>query len=177
MTYSDGLRAWQAAVVRLWSQSADDENGADGDTFATLTLSWLPEGSRGAPWIARLRHGGDENWTQDSAVSAAPTLPDALQALWGRARMRDRVLQDLPDEFTAWLNKDESTLLERVRVELEPRQPIELHVYYRPELGLSTQWIALLHDPARRLPEGILLTLYAGDLSRIFELLLEALSS
>ena len=91
--------------------------------------------------------------------------------------MRDRVLQDLPGEFATWLNEDESALLERVRVELEPRQPIELHVYYRPDLGLNTQWIALLHDPARRLPEGILLTLYAAALSRIFELLLEALTS
>src|SRR5450432_1500015 len=116
MTYSDGLRAWQAAVVRLWSHSEGDDNEADSTTFATLTLSWLPEGSRGAPWTVRLRHGGNENWTQDSAVTAVPTLPQALEALWGRARMRDRVLQDLPGEFAAWLNDDESTLLERVRV-------------------------------------------------------------
>ena len=172
----DGLRAWQAAIVRLWS--------ASDDAFAALMLSWLPEGARGAPWTVRLRYGddGQASWSEDVTISAAPTVQEALRRLWERARLHHGLLPEGPDhpafpEDVAeddWLTADELALIERLDEALQPRQPIAVQLSYQPELGLNSQWIAVLHDPSKEPPDGVTLTVHAAHLVEVCEMLIEA---
>jgi hypothetical protein len=175
----DGMRAWQAAVVRLWS--------ASDDAFAMLTLSWLPEGAPGAPWTVRLRYGdeGQESWSEDVRILGAPTVQQALRRLWDRARLHHGLLPEGPDHPAfpddvagdVWLTSDELALIERLDVALQPRQPIAVQLSYQPELGLNSQWVAVLHDPGKEPPEGVTLTIRAAHLAEVCEMLIEAAGS
>lgn len=166
----DGLRAWQSTVVRLWS--------ASDDAFATLTLTWLPEDRPGGPWIVSLECGDTgEGWSETVKVAGAPTMQAALHQLWARVNrslLNDRrapLLTDFPDD--AWLTADEMSLLDRLLESIRPRQPIGLQLVYRPELGLSSQWIAVLHDLNKEPPEPIMNAIHAEHLARVCELLIE----
>ena len=168
----DGLRTWQAAVVRLWS--ASDE------AFATLSVSWRPEGTQGAPWSVHLRYGdeGAESWSEEVRVSGAPTIQQALRRLWKRTGRHLGLLPDQPsfsEDFDdeAWLTPDEVAIVERVYEMVQLRQPIALRLMYNPELGLSSQWVATLHDPAKEPPAGVTLTLYAEHLLELCKKLIE----
>ncbi len=175
----DGLRTWQAAVIRLWS--ASDE------AFATLAVTWRPEGTggtsgnAGGPWSVHLRYGdeGPESWSEEIRVSGAPTMQQALRRLWKRTGRHLGLLppdqppfsEDFEDE--AWLTPEEIAVIERIHETLRPRQPIALRLMYDPEQGLSSQWIATLHDPAKEPPTGVTLTLYAEHLLDLCERLIE----
>lgn len=169
----DGLRTWQAAVIHLWS--ASDE------AFATLAVSWKPEGTHGAPWSVHLRYGdeGPESWTEEIRVSGAPTLQQALRRLWKRTGRHLGMLPPDQPSFSvdfddnAWLTPDEIAVIERVHEALKPRQPIALRLTYDPELGLSSQWVATLHDPAKEPPAGVTLTLYAEHLLDLCQRLID----
>ncbi len=175
----DGLRSWQAAVVRLWS--------ASDDAFAALRLSWLPEGARGAPWTVQLRYGddGQASWSEDVRISAAPTVQEALRRLWERARLHHGLLPEGPDHPAfpedvtdeAWLTPDELALIERLDAVLQPRQPIAVQLSYQPELGLNSQWVAVLHDPGKEPPESVTLSVRASHLVEVCEMLIEAAGS
>jgi hypothetical protein len=172
----DGLRAWQAAVVRLWS--------ASDDAFAVLTLSRLPEGARGAPWTVRLRYGddGQASWSEEVKIWRAPTVQQALRRLWERARLHHSLLPEGPDHPAfpedvagdVWLTPDELALIERLDAVLQPRQPIAVQLSYQPELGLNSQWVAVLHDPVQEPPDGVALTIHAAHLTEVCEMLIEA---
>ncbi len=169
----DGLRTWQAAVIRLWS--ASDE------AFATLAVSWRPEGTPGAPWSVHLRYGdeGQDNWSEDIRVLGAPTMQQALRRLWKRTGRHLGLLppdqppfaEDFEDE--AWLTSEETAVIAHLHEALGPRQPIALRLTYDPELGLSSQWVAVLHDPAQEPPAGVTLTLYAEHLLDLCQRLIE----
>jgi hypothetical protein len=171
--YADGLRTWQAAVVRLWS--------ASDDAFATLSLFWLPEGTQGAPWMAALEHG-DERWSQQLQVKTAPTLSEALQRLWKHVQPLRRLFDegaepslfpdDLPED--AWLTAEEQSVLNQLRGILESRQPIALRLTYRPELGLSSRWMAALYDPRQESPRGTTLEMRGGELAEVCQLVIDA---
>ncbi len=171
--HADGLRTWQAAIVRLWS--------ASDDAFATLSLAWLPEGVQGAPWIAVLEFG-DDRWAQELRVKSALTLSEALQRLWKHIQPLRSLFDEgtasnlfpdnLPDD--AWLTREEQAALDQLRSILEPRQPIALRLSYRPELGLSSQWVAVLHDPQQEPPQGTTLEMHAAELAEVCQLLIEA---
>jgi hypothetical protein len=172
----DGLRAWQSMIVRWWS--------ASDDAFAALTITWLSEGFNGAPWVVRLQFGdnGDECWAQEIRVSRAPTVPQALKKLWQRTEMHRGLLKtdpqypaipaDFPDD--TWLSGDELTLIERLSSLLQARQPIALQLSYRPDLGLSSQWVAILHDPTKEPPDGVTLAVHAAHLAEVCQQLIEA---
>jgi hypothetical protein len=172
----DGLRAWQSVVVRLWS--------ASDDAFAALTLTWVPEGIAGAPWIARLQYGDDggDGWAQEIRVSKAPTIQQALFRLWQRTEPQrasfkaDPQYPSLPASFAedAWLTSDELELMERLSTLLLSRQPIALQLGYRPELGLSSVWVAVLHDPTKVPPEGVTLAAQAAHLAEVCAQLIQA---
>jgi hypothetical protein len=172
----DGLRAWQAAVVRLWS--------ASDDAFAVLSVSWLPEGARGAPWTVRLRYGddGQESWSEDVRILGATTVQQALRRLWERARLHRGLLPEqadhpaFPEDVAedAWLTPDELSLIERLGAVLQPHQPIAVRWSYQPELGLNSQWVAVLHDPGKEPPDGVTLTIRAAHLAEVCEMLIEA---
>ncbi len=172
----DGLRAWQSVVVRLWS--------ASDDAFAGLMLTWMSEGFSGAPWIARLQYGdnGEDCWAQEFRVSRAPTIRQALQRLWRRTEVQrslfkaDPQYADLPADFPddTWLTAEELALVERLSVLLQTRQPIALQLSYRPDLGLSSQWVAILHDPTKEPPDGVTLALHAAHLAEVCSQLIEA---
>ncbi|MCC7448308.1 MAG: hypothetical protein IT324_12885 [Anaerolineae bacterium] len=166
----DGLRAWQSAVVRLWS--------ASDDAFATLTLTWLPNDRPGGPWIVSLECGdAGEGWSETVKIAGAPTLQTALHRLW--ARINQSLLNDssapLPADYAddAWLTADEIALLDRLMALMQSRQPIGMQLVYRPELGLSSQWIAVLHDLNKEPPEPIMNAIHAEHLARVCELLIE----
>jgi hypothetical protein len=175
----DGLRAWQSIVVRLWS--ASDE------AFAALTITWLSEGFSGAPWSVRLQYGdnGDESWAQEIRVSRAPSIQQALQKLWRRTELHRRQFKadpqypaipaDFPDD--SWLTGDEIGLIEQLSGLLQERQPIALELGYRPELGLSSQWVAILHDPTKEPPDGVTLAVQAAQLAEVCNRLIEAAST
>jgi hypothetical protein len=166
----DGLRAWQSAVVRLWS--------ASDDAFATLTLTWLPDDKRGGPWIVSLECGDiSEGWSETIKIAGAPTLQTALHRLW--TRINHGLLNDSPTPLETdfaddtWLTADEIALLDRLLETMRPRQPIGLQLVYRPELGLNSQWLAVLHDLNKEPPEPIMNAIHAEHLARVCELLIE----
>lgn len=171
--YVDGLRTWQAAVVRLWS--------ASDDAFATLSLFWLPEGIQGAPWMAALEHG-DERWSQQLQVKGASTLAEALQRLWKHVQPLRSLFDegtgpglfpdDLPED--AWLAAEEQSALDQLRGILELRQPIALRLTYRPEMGLSSRWMAVLYDPRQEPSLGTALEMHGGELVEVCQLLIDA---
>jgi hypothetical protein len=175
----EGLRAWQSAVVRLWS--------ASDDAFAALTLTWLSEGFAGAPWIVRLQFGdnGADGWAQEIRVTGMPSIQQALHRLWQRTEPHralfkaDPQFPILPDDFPddAWLTRNELALIERLYRLLQPRQPIALQLGYRPELGLSSLWVAVLHDPTKEPPEGVTLAVHAEHLADVCQQLIEATSA
>jgi hypothetical protein len=175
----DGLRAWQSLVVRLWS--------ASDDAFAALTLTWLSGGFEGAPWTVRLQYGdtGADCWSQEIRVSRAPDLQQALHRLWQRTEMHrstfkaDPQFPTLPADFPddAWLTGDEMALIERLHGLLQARQPIALQLGYRPELGLNSLWVAVLHDPTKEPPEGVTLAVHAAHLADVCEQLIQAASA
>jgi hypothetical protein len=172
----DGLRAWQSMVVRWWS--------ASDDAFAALTITWLSEGFSGAPWVVRLQYGdnGDDSWAQEIRVSRAPSIQQALQNLWQRTAMHRSLFtadpqypaipKDFPDD--SWLSGDEIALIERLSRLLDARQPIALQLSYRPDLGLSSNWVAILHDPTKEPPDGVTLAVHAAHLAEVCQQLIEA---
>jgi hypothetical protein len=56
---------------------------------------------------------------------------------------------------------------------LRARQPVALELGYCPEFGMSACWVAMLHDPDRQPPEGVILTRQAGELAEVCKLLIE----
>ncbi len=173
----DGLRAWQAAVINLWS--------AGEDSFATLILHWFSEDLPGAPWIVRLVCGdnGQDNWSEEVKIAGAPNLPQALQKLWHRAQVHHELFQgkdlSLPDDFpeNAWLEKKEQKLIDNLCKLLKSRHPIALHLSYHPDLGLSSRWVAILHDPEKQPPEGVLLNVSGAHLTEACQMLLDAIKT
>ncbi len=166
----DGLRTWQSTVVRLWS--------ASDDAFATLTLTWLPEDRPGGPWMVSLECGDtSEGWSETAKIAGAPTIQVALHKLW--TRINHGLLNDLhaplPTDFPddTWLTADEIALLDRLIELMRPRQPVGLQLAYRPELGLSSQWMAVLHDLNKEPPEPIMNAIHAEHLAQVCELLIE----
>jgi hypothetical protein len=160
-----GLHEWQGIVVRLWSES--DE------AFAALTLTWLPEGTRGAPWMARLRYGSEDgqSWSQEIRIGGAPSIQQALYSLSQRAeKLLDKPV-DVPEDF--WLTAEDLAIMQRVDSLLHERQPIALELGYCPEFGMSACWVAMLHDPARQPPDGVILMKQAGELAQVCELLIQ----
>jgi hypothetical protein len=174
---TDGLRIWQAAVVRLWS--------AEDNTFAALILSWLLGREEGPLWAVRLRYGdaSEPSWEQEIHVRAA-NIQQAFQKLLTQARTHNELVKvlsggtALPDQFPtdAWLSREESALLEKLNALMEPRQPVALHITYRPEMGLSTSWSAVLHDPTQQNKQGVLVTTQGRNLAEILRQLTDWLS-
>lgn len=173
----DGLRAWQAAIVRLWS--------ASDDSFATLALTRVPDGTEGAPWTATLHCGeeGDEPWSEDVKITGAKTIQLALQRLWDRAKVRHGLFEDeaerqpLPSDFPAdsWLTTAERALIDHLTTTMKTRQsrPVALRLSYHPDLGLESRWAATLHDPAQTFPEGTFVTLQGAHLANVCEALIK----
>ena len=173
----DGLRAWQAAIVRLWS--------ASDDAYATLSLTRLPDGTEGAPWVATLNCGeeGDEPWSEDVKITGAKTVQQALQRLWDRAKVRHGLFEEeaerepLPSDFPAdnWLTTAERALIDHLTTTMKVRQsrPVALRLSYRPDLGLESRWSATLHDPSQTLPEGTFITFQGAHLAIVCEALIK----
>jgi hypothetical protein len=161
-----GLHEWQAVVVRLWSES--DE------AFAALTLTLLPEDSHGAPWMARLRYGAedDEIWLQEIVIGGAQTIQQALRNLSQRAARLLESPIDVPDDL--WLSAGEVALIEKVDALRRSYPAVALELGYSPELGMSSCWVAMLHDPTRQPPDGVILTRQAGELAEVCKLLIDA---
>src|SRR5258706_11270604 len=163
---TEGLRIWQAAVVRLWS--------AEDNTSATLILSWLLGREEGPLWAVRLRYGdaSEPSWEQEIQVRAA-NIQQAFQKLLTQARTHNELVKALsggtalPDQFPAdsWLSPDESALLDKLKMLMEAREPVALHIRYRPEMGLSTSWAAVLHDPTQHSAQGVLVTAQGRNLA------------
>ena len=175
----DGLRAWQAAVVRLWS--------AGEDAFAELTIHWIPgaEGSSArTPWSARLLCGdnGDPAWSEDVRVSGAASIQQALQRLWDRAKVRHGLFKDdpaltvkLPSDFPSdlWVNIGERALLDRsIRVLQASHTPLAVRLGYYPERRLRQRWTAVVHRPAAEPPDGVIREVSAANLLSVLDALL-----
>ena len=168
--YTDGLRTWQATIVRLWS--ASDE------ASATLTLAWLPDGPA---WSAFLEHG-DGQVSEKIQVASMDTAQQALQRLWKHSQPYRQMFvaegedaefpADLPEN--AWLTGDEQSVLDQLRSILEPHQPVALRLSYRPELGLSSCWVAVLYDPKIESPQGVKIELHGGEFTEVCRLLIDA---
>lgn len=155
----DGLRAWQAAVVRLWSEG--------GDSYAELDLGWLPPESPDAPWIARLTCGdrAEEGWAEDARIVKATSPQQALQKLWDRAKARHGLFKEdavlltrPPTDFPAdyWLTIAERALLDRAQNVLRRAAPkTAIRLSYHPERRSATRWAAMLHPFNVEPPEGV----------------------
>ena len=181
----DGLRAWQAAVVRLWS--------AGEDSFAELTLNWSPgeftnPASTRTPWSARL-HCGDESkpgWSEDVQISSAASVQQALQRLWDRATARHGLFKDdpaltekLPTDFPAdrWLTIGERALLDRVISGIKfSRAPVVFQLGYYPEQRLRQRWVATVHKAKSTPPDGMIREVNAPSLLSVLDALLHALA-
>jgi len=184
-TAIDGLRAWQAAVVRLWS--------AGEDSFAELTLSWSPgevtnPASMRTPWAARL-HCGDEGkpgWTEDVQIIGAASVQQALQRLWDRATARHGLFKDdptltvkLPSDFPAdrWLTIGERALLDRVINGIKySRAPVVFQLGYYPEQRLRQRWVATVYRAKSTPKEGMVREVNAPSLLNVLDALLHALA-
>jgi hypothetical protein len=175
----DGLRAWQAAIVRLWSASTD--------SFAELTLTWLPPEAEGAPWTARLSCGdrAEPGWAEDVQVTAAASIQQSLQRLWDRAQVRHGLFKDdpslmvkLPTDFPAdlWLTVGERALLDRLINTLKRGQSSHsIRLIYRPDQRLSARWLASLYDPAAEPGKNVIHEVYAASLLYVTDALLAAM--
>jgi len=174
----DGLRAWQAAVVRLWS--------ATEDAFAELTLSWSPKEAR-LPWSARLwcGDGGKPGWSEDVQISGAASIQQALQRLWDRAQVRHGLFKDdpsptikLPTDFPAdlWLAIGERALLDQVVHAIQRTQAIGLRLGYYPGRRLRERWWTAVHKIEAELPEGLVREASGESLLVALDALLHALS-
>ncbi|MHB8629359.1 MAG: hypothetical protein ACYDBJ_22950 [Aggregatilineales bacterium] len=179
----DGLRAWQAAVVRLWSASED--------AFAELTIQWVPEddgsGSR-TPWSARLLCGdsGKPGWSEDVRISSAASIQQALQRLWDRAKVRHGLFKDdpsltvkLPSDFPSdlWLNIGERALLDRaMRAIQASHTSLAFRLGYYPERRLRQRWTALVHRIGVEPPDGVIREVSAANLLNALDELLAALA-
>jgi hypothetical protein len=156
----DGLRAWQAAVVNLWSASED--------AFATLVISWCSENIPGSLVCG---DNGQENWSEEVKVAGVPSLQQALHKLWQRAHSHHELFKGMafPDDFPddAWLDQHEQQLVENLCDLLQDRHPVALRLSYHPDLGLSTRWVAILHDPEKNLPDSVLLNLSGEHLREL----------
>ncbi|GEM_PF-1244739 len=200
----DGLRAWQAATVRLWSASED--------AFAELILTWLPAKAVGAPWTARLHCGdksadknggeaGEAGWVEDVTITAAASIQQALQKLWDRAKVRHGLFKDdptlptkVPSDFPAdmWLTVAERSFLDRIINTLKRnRVNAALRLSYHPDRRPSARWSAVLHTPpltpeSAALPtesptgspavEGMLHEVHAATLLYVCDALLNSLA-
>lgn len=179
----DGLRAWQAAVVRLWSASED--------AFAELTIHWTPgeDGSSArTPWSARLLCGdnGEPAWSEDVRVSGAASIQQALQRLWDRAKVRHGLFKDdpsltvkLPSDFPSdlWVNIGERALLDRsIRALQATHAPLAFRLGYYPERRLRQRWTAMVHKPAVEPPDGVIREVSAANLLSVLDALLAALA-
>ena len=177
----DGLRAWQSAVVRLWSASED--------AFAELTLTWLPADVEGAPWTARLYCGdrAEPGWIEDVRVMAAASIQQALQKLWDRAQVRHGLFKEdpdlttkLPTDFPAdlWLTAGERALLDRTTQILKrTRAKAIIRLSYHPDRRLSVRWTAILHATGSEPPEGVIHEVNADSLLYVCDALLHALAT
>jgi hypothetical protein len=181
----DGLRAWQAAVVRLWSTGED--------SFAELILSWSPgevsnPASMRTPWAARL-HCGDEGkpgWTEDVQITGAASIQQALQRLWDRATARHGLFKDdpaltdkLPTDFPAdrWLTIGERALLDRVINGIKySRAPVVFQLGYYPEQRLRQRWMATVYRAKSTPKEGVVREVSASSLLNVLDALLHALA-
>ena len=181
----DGLRAWQAAVVRLWS--------AGEDSFAELTLSWSPgevtnPASMRMPWAARL-HCGDQTqpgWKEEVEINGAASVQQALQRLWDRATARHGLFKDdptltvkLPTDFPAdrWLTIGERALLDRVVNGIKySRAPVVFQLGYYPERRLRERWVATVFKAKSTLPDGLIREVNAPSLLSVLDALLHALA-
>jgi hypothetical protein len=171
----DGLRAWQAAVVNLWSASED--------AFATLILNWCSEDIPGAPWMVSLVCGdnGQDNLSEEVKIAGASSLAQALQKLWHRAHNHHELFQgmafasDFPDD--AWLEKTEQRLVDVLCEQLKARHPIALRISYHPDLGLSSRWVAILHDPEKELPGSVLLNASGEHLAEACQHLIDTVNA
>ncbi len=175
----DGLRAWQAATVRLWS--------ATEDAFAELSLTWLPGSMEGAPWTARL-HCGDKaepGWVEDVQIISAASVQQALQRLWDRAKVRHGLFKDTsdmeikaPTDFPAdlWLTTAERALIDRaINTVKRNRADAALRFSYRPDQRLSARWVVWLHPSSVEPPEGAIHEVHAANLMHAVDALLKAM--
>ncbi len=175
----DGLRAWQSAIVRLWSASTD--------SFAELTLTWLPPEAEGAPWTGRLSCGdrGEPGWAEDVQITGAASIQQVLQRLWDRAQVRHGLFKDDPEatvrqptDFPVdlWLAVGERALLDRlINTIRQRRSTLSIRLSYRPEQGLSTRWMAALYDPAGAPGESVLHEVFAKSFLFVTDALLAAM--
>jgi len=171
----DGLRAWQAAVVNLWSSSED--------AFAALVMNWCSGDDPGAPWMVSLVCGdnGQENWSEEVKVAGTPSLQQALQKLWHRAHNHHDLFQGmaLPEDFPgdAWLEQSEQQLVEKLCEQLSSRHPIALRLSYHPDMGLSSRWVAILHDPEKEPPNSVLFNVSGEHLAEACQRLIEMIKA
>ncbi len=172
----DGLRAWQSAVVRMWSNSTD--------TFAELSLGWLPPESDDAPWIARLYCGdrSEEGWIEDVQVIKANSAQQALQRLWDRAKARHGLFKDdprlpikAPTDYPSdlWLSVAERALIDRAILALKRKAPkTAMRLIYHPDRRPGERWVAVLHPFSVEPPEAVLHEVSAGTLAQTLNSLL-----
>jgi hypothetical protein len=177
----DGLRAWQAAVVRLWSNTTD--------TFAELSIGWLPPESDDAPWIARLYCGdrAQEGWIEDVQIIKANSAQQALQRLWDRAKARHGLFKDdprlpikAPTEYPAdlWLSVAERSLIDRALLVLKRKAPkTGMRFSYHPERRPGERWLAVLHPFSVEPPEGTLHETSGGTLAQALNGLLHEIDT
>lgn len=156
----DGLRSWQAAVVRLWSSGVD--------SFAELSIGWYPPDGADGPWIARLYCGdrASEGWVEDVQVIRAQSFPVVLQRLWDRAKARHGLFKDdprlplkTPGDFPAdlWLTIAERALLDRLLRTLGTHMPkTAARFTYHPDNRPNTRWVMALHPFNLEPPQGVL---------------------
>jgi hypothetical protein len=156
----DGLRSWQAAVVRLWSDGLD--------SFAELSIGWYPADAENGPWVARLYCGdrANEGWVEDVQIVRASTIQSALQRLWDRAKARHglfkddpRLLLKTPADFPQdlWLTVAERALIERLVQHLRTSAPKTASRFtYHPDNRPNARWVMELHPYTMDPPQGTL---------------------
>jgi hypothetical protein len=166
----DGLRAWQSAVVRLWSNSTD--------TFAELSIGWLPPESADAPWIAGLYCGdrSEDGWIEDVQVIKAGSAQQALQRLWDRAKARHGLFKDdprlpikAPTDYPTdlWISVAERALIDRAVLALRRKAPkTGMRLIYHPDRRPGERWAAVLHPFNVEPPEGTLHEAVGGTLAQ-----------
>lgn len=177
----DGLRAWQATVVQLWSNSAD--------TFAELSVGWMPEDSEDAPWIARLYCGdrAREGWIEDVQIIKATSIQQGLQRLWDRAKARHGLFKDdarlaitSPTDYPLdrWVNTAERVMLDRAINTLKHKAPkTAMRFTYQPDRRPGERWLGVLHPFNLEPPEGILQEVNAATFAQAINSLIHEMDT
>jgi hypothetical protein len=177
----DGLRAWQAAIVRFWTGGKD--------LYMELSLGWLPKDSSDGPWVGRLVCGdhSPDGWGEDIRILKTASPQQSLQRLWDRATSRYDLFKEnpvlplkVPTDFPAdsWVTTAERALIDTALRSLQRKAPkTAIRFTYHTDRRPDVRWAAFLHPFNVEPPHGVLAEVNGNTFLQVLNAINRAIES